>query len=179
MQSFDQAGGRQFLLISDMYAESVTIYSPAYDRCNAVTSNNGWCRATLRFHGQEAKPGEKSEPTKKRRPFKKFFYRGVDLDQLLDMNMDQIGELMPARIRRRLKRGLRNKHKTLLKKLRKSKKECPFGEKPAVLNKSLSVFPGWIPIERSPLVWDANIRIGTVDGTNSKSFREGLGRYGR
>ncbi|CAH8579505.1 unnamed protein product [Schistosoma guineensis] len=71
------------------------------------------------------------ETVKKRRPFKKFFYRGVDLDQLLDMNLDQLAQLMPARIRRRIKKKLRNKHMTLLKKLRKSKKECPFGEKPA------------------------------------------------
>ncbi|CAH8600586.1 unnamed protein product [Schistosoma haematobium] len=40
---------------------------------------------------------------------------------------------MPARIRRRIKKKLRNKHMTLLKKLRKSKKECPFGEKPAAV----------------------------------------------
>ncbi|KAA0189727.1 Ribosomal protein S15 [Fasciolopsis buskii] len=72
------------------------------------------------------------EEVKKRRPFKKYFYRGVDLDQLLDMSTEQIGELMPARIRRRIKRGLRRKHVALLKRLRKSKKECPFGEKPAV-----------------------------------------------
>nr|CAX79083.1 ribosomal protein S15 [Schistosoma japonicum]CAX79089.1 ribosomal protein S15 85.5 [Schistosoma japonicum] len=62
------------------------------------------------------------ESGKKRRPFRKFFYRGVDLDQLLDMNLEQIALLMPARIRRRINRGLRTKHVTLLKKLRKSKK---------------------------------------------------------
>ncbi|TPP60707.1 Small subunit ribosomal protein S15 [Fasciola gigantica] len=77
------------------------------------------------------------EEVKKRRPFKKYFYRGVDLDQLLDMNTEQIGELMPARIRRRIKRGLRRKHVALLKRLRKSKKECPFGEKPATVKTHL------------------------------------------
>nr|CAX79075.1 ribosomal protein S15 [Schistosoma japonicum] len=77
------------------------------------------------------------ESGKKRRPFRKFFYRGVDLDQLLDMNLEQIALLMPARIRRRINRGLRTKHVTLLKKLRKSKKECPLGEKPAAVKTHL------------------------------------------
>uniref|UniRef100_A0A183AAT8 40S ribosomal protein S15 n=1 Tax=Echinostoma caproni TaxID=27848 RepID=A0A183AAT8_9TREM len=78
-----------------------------------------------------------AQEVKKRRPFKKYFYRGVDLDQLLDMDMEQIGELMPARIRRRIKRGLRRKHTALLKRLRRSKKECPFGEKPKAVKTHL------------------------------------------
>ncbi|KAH8872299.1 40S ribosomal protein isoform 2 [Schistosoma japonicum] len=53
------------------------------------------------------------------------------------MNLEQIALLMPARIRRRINRGLRTKHVTLLKKLRKSKKECPLGEKPAAVKTHL------------------------------------------
>ena len=34
---------------------------------------------------------------RKRRTFRKFTYRGVDLDQLLDMNNDQLMELFPCR----------------------------------------------------------------------------------
>ncbi|VDD80192.1 unnamed protein product [Mesocestoides corti] len=78
------------------------------------------------------------------RTFRKYFYRGVDLDQLLDMNMDQIAELFDARKRRRVRRGLRQNHKTLLKKLRESKKKCPVGEKPAVVKthlRNMVVFP--------------------------------------
>ncbi|VEL28320.1 unnamed protein product [Protopolystoma xenopodis] len=74
---------------------------------------------------------------KKRRPFKKFFYRGVDLDQLLDMKVDQLASLFNSRARRTLIRGLKQKHQTLLKKLRKSKKECPQGEKPSVVKTHL------------------------------------------
>ena len=36
---------------------------------------------------------------KKKRTFRKFTYRGVDLDQLLDMNNEQLMELFPCRIR--------------------------------------------------------------------------------
>uniref|UniRef100_A0A183TBM5 40S ribosomal protein S15 n=1 Tax=Schistocephalus solidus TaxID=70667 RepID=A0A183TBM5_SCHSO len=74
---------------------------------------------------------------KKRRTFRKFFYRGVDLDQLLDMTKEQLAELMPARQRRRITRGFRRNHNTLLKKLRKSKKDCPIGEKPEVVKTHL------------------------------------------
>merc|ERR1712241_686746 len=62
---------------------------------------------------------------KKKRTFRKFTYRGVDLDQLLDMNNEQLMELFPCRIRRKIGRGLKRKPMALIKKLRKKKKECP------------------------------------------------------
>jgi small subunit ribosomal protein S15e len=37
----------------------------------------------------------------KKRTFRKFTYRGVDLDQLLDMSTDELVELFPARARRK------------------------------------------------------------------------------
>lgn len=37
----------------------------------------------------------------KRRTFRKFTYRGVDLDQLLDMSTDELVDLFPARARRK------------------------------------------------------------------------------
>ncbi|KAI0503923.1 hypothetical protein KFK09_014869 [Dendrobium nobile] len=50
----------------------------------------------------------------KKRTFRKFSYRGVDLDQLLDMGTDELVKLFPARARRRLS----------------SKRDAPAGEKP-------------------------------------------------
>jgi hypothetical protein len=44
---------------------------------------------------------------KKKRTFRKFTYRGVDLDQLLDVNNEQLMELLPCRIRRKFSRGLK------------------------------------------------------------------------
>jgi hypothetical protein len=38
----------------------------------------------------------------KKRTFKKFTFRGVDLDALLDMSSDELVELFHARARRRL-----------------------------------------------------------------------------
>ncbi len=37
----------------------------------------------------------------KKRTFRKFTYRGVDLDQLLDMSTDELVDLFPARARRK------------------------------------------------------------------------------
>ncbi|KAF5841112.1 S15 ribosomal protein [Dunaliella salina] len=66
----------------------------------------------------------------KKRTFRRFTYRGVDLDQLLDLSSDQLVELFHARARRRFQRGLKRKPLALIKKLRKAKKEAPKGEKP-------------------------------------------------
>ncbi|KAG9438975.1 hypothetical protein H6P81_019140 [Aristolochia fimbriata] len=66
----------------------------------------------------------------KRRTFKKFSFRGVDLDQLLDMGTDELVKLFTARARRRFQRGLKRKPMALIKKLRKAKREAPPGEKP-------------------------------------------------
>lgn len=68
----------------------------------------------------------------KRRTFRKYSYRGVDLEQLIDMRGDELASLFPARIRRKLVvRGLKRKHQTLLKRLRKAKREAQPNEKPA------------------------------------------------
>ncbi|KAK5649413.1 hypothetical protein RI129_000442 [Pyrocoelia pectoralis] len=77
------------------------------------------------------------ELIKKKRTFRKFTYRGVDLDQLLDMPNEQLMELMHARARRRFSRGLKRKPMALVKKLRKAKKEAPPNEKPEIVKTHL------------------------------------------
>ncbi|KAG4929139.1 hypothetical protein AAZX31_17G004300 [Glycine max] len=66
----------------------------------------------------------------KKRTFKKFSFRGVDLDALLDMSTDELVKMFSARARRRFQRGLTRKPMALIKKLRKAKREAPAGEKP-------------------------------------------------
>ena len=81
---------------------------------------------------------------RKRRTFKKFSYRGKDLDSLCDMSMPELVELLPARIRRKFFRmgqisrdspkvQVRNwrKFDLFCAKLRKAKAAAPAGEKPA------------------------------------------------
>ncbi|KZV53686.1 hypothetical protein F511_27431 [Dorcoceras hygrometricum] len=73
----------------------------------------------------------------KKRTFKKFSFRGVDLDALLDMSTDELVKLFNARARRRFQRGLKRKPMALIKKLRKAKLEAPPGEKPALVRTHL------------------------------------------
>lgn len=81
------------------------------------------------------------EALKKKRAFKKVTYRGIDLDKLLDLPLLKAVELLPARIRRRFDRGLKRKHTTLLRKIRKAKKECKPLEKPATVKTHLRNMP--------------------------------------
>ncbi|KAJ1549672.1 ribosomal protein S15, partial [Nowakowskiella sp. JEL0078] len=80
---------------------------------------------------------EQAAELKKRRAFRKFSYRGVDLDQLLDLESEQLIELVNARQRRRFKRGLKRKPMGLIKKLRLAKKNAPANEKPVTVKTHL------------------------------------------
>lgn len=80
---------------------------------------------------------EQAAAMKKKRTFRKFTFRGVDLDQLLDMSYEQLMTLVHARARRRFSRGLKRKPLALIKRLRKAKKEAPPMEKPAVVKTHL------------------------------------------
>ncbi|KAI0741920.1 40S ribosomal protein S15 [Daedaleopsis nitida] len=74
---------------------------------------------------------------KKKRTFRTFSYRGVELDKLLDLSNEEFVEIVHARARRRFQRGLKRKPMGLIKKLRKAKKEAPPNEKPAVVKTHL------------------------------------------
>merc|ERR1711870_122792 len=47
--------------------------------------------------------------------FRVHVYRGVDLDQLLDMSNEQLMELFPCRMRRKFNRGLKRKPMAVVK----------------------------------------------------------------
>lgn len=53
---------------------------------------------------------------------KEFAYRGKNLNELNSMSMDELVTLLPARIRRKLKRGLSEQEKKLLSIIRTVKK---------------------------------------------------------
>ncbi|CAA7027098.1 unnamed protein product [Microthlaspi erraticum] len=53
------------------------------------------------------------------------------------MPTDDLVELLPSRIRRRLSRGLTSKPMALVKKLRNAKREAPAGEKPEAVRTHL------------------------------------------
>ena len=73
-----------------------------------------------------------------KRTFKKFYFRGIDLDALYDLSNEQFGDLVTARARRRLiKRGLTPKYYALNKKLRKAKRDVAVGERPPTVKTHL------------------------------------------
>ena len=80
------------------------------------------------------------EPAKKTGSIRNYSFRGHKLEKLIEIasgpNKDkfvtnELISLFDARVRRRLSRGqLKNKYVRFVNKIRKSKAECPMGEKP-------------------------------------------------
>ncbi len=52
-----------------------------------------------------------------------FTYRGYELDELQDMDLEEVAELLPARQRRTITRGLSEEHQKLLEEARNAEKE--------------------------------------------------------
>ncbi|RKO95784.1 hypothetical protein CXG81DRAFT_11857 [Caulochytrium protostelioides] len=77
------------------------------------------------------------EQTQKRRTFRHYTYRGVELASLLELPTEQFLELTHARARRKLTRGLHHSHKNLITKLRKAKIGVAAGDKPEVVKTHL------------------------------------------
>ena len=97
--------------------------------------------------------------------WKKFRYRGKTLEELLSMPLDELINLLPARARRSLKRGLKLKHRILLAKIRKAKKLMAQGKKvvvkthvrdmiilPEMVGVTIAVYNGkeFIPVKITP-----------------------------
>ncbi|MEM2127914.1 MAG: 30S ribosomal protein S19, partial [Candidatus Bathyarchaeia archaeon] len=57
---------------------------------------------------------------------REFLYKGYTIEELKAMSMDEFIKILPSRMRRSLRRGLTHEQRTLLEKLRTSKK----GDKP-------------------------------------------------
>merc|ERR1712039_637494 len=74
------------------------------------------------------------EGERKKRTFRKYSYRGVDLDKLLDMSNQDLMELFRARQRRKFSRGIKRKPISLLK---KTKRETAYGDKPEAVKTHL------------------------------------------
>merc|ERR1711869_31162 len=75
----------------------------------------------------------------KKKTFRKYSYRGVDLENLLVMQMAEPMDLVHARARRRFKHGLKRSYYSLLKRLRAAKRACDTaaGEKPECIKTHL------------------------------------------
>ncbi|TPX32832.1 hypothetical protein SmJEL517_g04162 [Synchytrium microbalum] len=85
----------------------------------------------------EGYDAEYAAEMKKKRQFRKFTFRGVDLDDLMDLSPEDLMKLVHCRARRRFMRGLKRKPMGLIKKLRKAKKEAAANEKPETVKTHL------------------------------------------
>ncbi|CAI2383002.1 unnamed protein product [Moneuplotes crassus] len=65
-----------------------------------------------------------------KKSFKKQMYRGIEINDLIEMKLPNVVKLLGSRQRRRYARGMQKKYDTLLKKVQKSIINCPEGEKP-------------------------------------------------
>lgn len=107
-------------------------------RCMALQLNFSWICIFLTYVGLflflavyiANMDAEKVAELRKKRQFRKFTFRGIELDALLDLTNDELMDLVSSRARRRMSRGLKRKPMALIKRLRQAKKEAPPGEKP-------------------------------------------------
>lgn len=78
---------------------------------------------------------------------KEFSYRGKSLEELQAMGLKELTELLPARARRKIKRGFTDSEKTLLKNLRTSNKAVKTHCRsmiilPEMVNKTIKIHSG-------------------------------------
>ncbi len=77
---------------------------------------------------------------------RQFLYRGKTLDELKRMSMKQFIQLLPSRQRRSLSRGLPNRHKKLLRALKKARKAKKSGKEIVIRThcRDMVIFPEFI-----------------------------------
>jgi len=97
--------------------------------------------------------------------WKKFKYRGKSLDELINTPLDELINLLPARARRSLLRGIKPQHRILLEKIRKAKKLLREGKRvivkthvrdmiilPEMVGVTIAVYNGkeFVPVQIRP-----------------------------
>ncbi len=80
---------------------------------------------------------------------RQFLYRGKTVDELKRMNMDEFIQLLPTRQRRSLKRGLPNRHKKLLERLRRSYRAKKKGKELIIRThcRDMIIFPEMVSLQ--------------------------------
>ena len=73
-----------------------------------------------------------------------FTYRGHELDELQDMRLEEVAELLPARVRRTITRGLSADHQKLLEKARAADPEETIDEPIRTHLRDMPVLPEFV-----------------------------------
>ncbi|KAK6202319.1 40S ribosomal protein S15 [Scheffersomyces amazonensis] len=74
---------------------------------------------------------------KKKRTFRTFTFKGVDLKDLVELSTEDFTKLCSARVRRRFSRGLGTKEMGFINKLRVARANTEPNEKPAIVKTHL------------------------------------------
>lgn len=91
---------------------------------------------------------EIADPTKRKRSFRKHTYRGVDVEELEKMSFSEVAKLFPARLRRKVARGLPSREVELIKGCIAAKAACVnSSDKPEMVRTSA----------RSAIIWPAMV----------------------
>jgi small subunit ribosomal protein S19 len=75
-----------------------------------------------------------------------FTYRGYTLDELQDMELDEVVELLPARARRTIKRGLSAEHEKLLEEAREADPEETANEPIRTHLRDMPILPEFVDL---------------------------------
>jgi len=75
-----------------------------------------------------------------------FTYRGYTLDELQEMELDEVVELLPARQRRTIKRGLSDEHEKLLEKAREAAPEETANEPIRTHLRDMPILPEFVEL---------------------------------
>lgn len=104
-------------------------------------------------------------------------YRGLELDQLLDLSPKQLSDLLGSRVRRRLDRGLKRKQMQLLEKLKTAKKRVVAPEKPEPVKTHLRNMPilpemvgSIIGVYNGKVFNQVEVKVSLVYSSNSFTF---------
>ncbi|MGQ4892573.1 MAG: 30S ribosomal protein S19 [Candidatus Njordarchaeia archaeon] len=118
------------------------------------------------------------------RSWREFKYRGYTLDELMEMPLEKLIEILPARARRSLKRGLTPEQKTLLEKIRKKAKRRRVVRThvrdliilPDLVGKRIAVYDGkeFVTVNITP--WMIGHYIGEFVPTNKPVQHAGPGK---
>ena len=109
------------------------LLTDCYDFCPVIFDvTHSWYRNfVVELHVQADTEQDIKEEVGDRKPFRRFYYRGYEVQNLLDLSNQALMALLHSRARRKIIRGRLSTH--LLKRLRKAKKDVSADGRPTVI----------------------------------------------
>jgi len=109
---------------------------------------------------------------------KKFGYRGIPIEELQAMSMDELVKIMPSRIRRSLKRGFTDSQANLMARVKKQRKILDKGGRPKAIKthrRDMPVLPEMVGLRFE--VYNGGAEKGNKAFTSVEIIPEMIGQY--